>query len=786
MPALLNFLIKLSCSLGLIWLFYRLVLHNLTFYTLNRWYLLGYTLLSFLIPFVDIGPIRGEDPALQPLIIQYIPVIDHPLPATLAPIASQATQGNTWNVLLLLLVGGSCFLLLRFLVRCISLRALRRRAVLLQEGPISIYRVPEPISPFSFGNAIYINAGVHSEKEWEEIILHEYVHIRQRHTLDILFGELLVIVNWYNPFAWVIRYSIRQNLEFIADRAVVENGIDKKGYQYHLLQVVGQTRYKLANNFNFSSLKKRIIMMNKLRSARLHLIRFLFILPLLAVLLVAFRDRLPALHSRKDLFVNAVGIVIRLSDRTPVPNVVVREQISGLNTLTDANGYYKLRIPVRGDSVSIHLDYTRPGYESSLRQRFWPSLKQTTGMCDVGTLSQPSVSANGVFVIAPDLTGTLPADPGYEDALKELHRVIKDNDDLNKYMATEKAHPEIALWYITEDKQKRILVHTDGTAERYGYPGTPSLADMDAKYGTLPDFMVKNIHPVNSGYLSRWATISAQAEKDFHPAKGNAKAIIFPGDSRVIAVTADGKARFYDMDNNDPNERTEFEELYGPLPNCVPPGYPYAPQPPNPSRPVSSLRPANTPDTGKPTKIVIHGNSPDTAPDPKKALYVIDGVIRGNGSLDDNSVQPSDIASMTILKGDEATRIFGARGANGVIAIITKSNQTNPPRIVIDGAAAPGLAPLYVVDGLPAQGDPLRNLDPGDIESISVLKPEAAKAVYGEKGSNGVVMIQTKKASRPHVVLDAKDANGNLIKIIADSFHTPEGNIHAENPKPNQ
>ena len=294
MPAILLYLVKLSCALGLTWLFYRLVLHSLTFYTLNRWYLLGYTLLSFLMPLIDIGPIRGENTALQPVIVQYIPVIGNPIPpSTAVAAASRATHWDAWNGLLLLLLLGSCFLLLRFLARCYSLRALRRRAVLLQEGPINIYQVREPISPFSFGNAIYINPGLQDEKEREEIILHEYVHIRQRHTLDILFGELLVIAGWYNPFAWLIRYSIRQNLEFIADRAVVDNGFDKKGYQYHLLKVVGQNRYKLANNFNFSSLKKRIIMMNKMKSTRLHLLRFLFVLPLLTVLLVAFRNRFP-------------------------------------------------------------------------------------------------------------------------------------------------------------------------------------------------------------------------------------------------------------------------------------------------------------------------------------------------------------------------------------------------------------------------------------------------------------------------------------------------------------
>src|ERR1700743_1107158 len=95
MPAFILYIIKLSCSLGIIWLFYRLVLHSLTFYTLNRWYLVGYMLLCFLIPFINIGPIDKEDPALQPLIIQYIPVVSGG-PVVKALAGTRALSARSW------------------------------------------------------------------------------------------------------------------------------------------------------------------------------------------------------------------------------------------------------------------------------------------------------------------------------------------------------------------------------------------------------------------------------------------------------------------------------------------------------------------------------------------------------------------------------------------------------------------------------------------------------------------------------------------------------------------
>ena len=308
MPSLVLYLVKCSISLSIVWIFYQVLLRRLTFYNLNRWYLLGYSLLSFFIPFIDIGGVIEKDPARQPLVIQLIPSIGDYKGVAL-PVSRQAAAYNPWSLVLGLVALGSVILLVRLAARWLSLRGIRQKARLIGHEGIRIYQVDEPIIPFSFGSAIYINKDLHSEKEWEEIIVHEYVHIRQRHTIDILFAELMCILNWYNPFVWLLCHSIRQNLEFIADQKVLEQGLDKKKYQYHLLKVIGEPRYRLANNFNFSSLKKRIVMMNKIKSARLQLVKFLFILPLIAVLLVAFRSKYEGVfHRHENLIIHQAGI----------------------------------------------------------------------------------------------------------------------------------------------------------------------------------------------------------------------------------------------------------------------------------------------------------------------------------------------------------------------------------------------------------------------------------------------------------------------------------------------
>jgi beta-lactamase regulating signal transducer with metallopeptidase domain len=817
MPSLLLYLLKLSISLSIAWIFYQVILRRLTFYKLNRWYLLGYSLLSFLIPLINIGPMFGENPSEEPLVIQYIPAIGNVGAAAILPTIKRSVI-NGWSVLILIIVLGAILLLVRSAARWLSLRRLRKHArLIVSEGMnmglnkelqmgLKIYQVEERIIPFSFGGAIYINQHLHTEKEWSDIILHEYVHIRQRHTIDILLAELLCVLNWYNPFCWLIRHSIRQNLEFIADSQVLNCGVDRKGYQYHLLQVIGEPRYRLANNFNFSSLKKRIVMMNKIRSARLHLVKLLFLVPLVAVLLLAFRDRYSDLlhQSSGPIYVNAAGIVISLPGKAPLAGVVVLDKTAGMETTTDEKGYYKLKILVTGDSMRVHLDFIKKGYDNDFRERYWPVLKETEGMLDVGTMNQPEVSREGNFIIAPSLNGQrAPADPGYEDAEKELHRVLKENVELNNFLAMEKTHPEVGLFYVTEDHQTHIVIHKDGSIEKYMAAGHPSFDDMDKKYGALPEFMSGYNHQVNSGYLARWAGISAQAEKEFH-ATGKARAIIFPGDSRVIAVPMSGKPQIYDMDNSDPKERPAFEGLYGKLPDCVPgagmKSHVMATVGGADSRPtVRVAGPAVDVEVAGPAvRAASHDtvpagakSNPDERPAghvvisgtiPPHALYVIDGQEMSKDSIP----MPQDqIYSIDVLKGEKAVHYFGERGESGVVVITTKvfhELHRHPIRSIYSDSvdlAEKNNQPLYIIDGKEVALDSasawMKTLDPDRIESITVLKNKEALTKYGEKAKNGVLIITLKKNSSlalpPHSqVLATLNTKEGPVTLAADTI----------------
>ncbi|MCD2425833.1 TonB-dependent receptor plug domain-containing protein [Niabella pedocola] len=286
MPVIIDYVLKLSICLAVVYLFYQLFLRRLTFYNWNRWYLLGYSVLSFVIPLIDVMPELQKKELDRNALVQLIPVFRF---AADGQQTSLLESLSAWDWVLIAGGIGSVVLLCRFSIMYLSFLRIKKRAQLISDDRTRIYQLDEDVRPFSFGNAIFVNTELHSGEELEEIIRHEFVHVRQKHTIDIVWSELLCILLWFNPFVWLLRKSLKQNLEFLADKQVLQNGMDKKEYQYLLLKVMGNKQFAFANHFNFSSLKNRIAMMNSIKSARVHLTKFLFLLPVVAVLLLAFR-----------------------------------------------------------------------------------------------------------------------------------------------------------------------------------------------------------------------------------------------------------------------------------------------------------------------------------------------------------------------------------------------------------------------------------------------------------------------------------------------------------------
>jgi hypothetical protein len=155
-------------------------------------------------------------------------------------------------------------------------------------------------SPFSFFGWVILNPQPYSQGQLRHIITHEKNHVRQCHTLDIIFMELFTAVFWFHPAAWGLKRLAKLNLEYIADRESLRTGAEAKEYQYNLLKVCfAHPPAKTVMYFNQSHLKKRIVMMNVKNSTRNLVWKYLLFVPAVA-LLAAVLQPVRAQNAQRD------------------------------------------------------------------------------------------------------------------------------------------------------------------------------------------------------------------------------------------------------------------------------------------------------------------------------------------------------------------------------------------------------------------------------------------------------------------------------------------------------
>jgi BlaR1 peptidase M56 len=156
----------------------------------------------------------------------------------------------------------------------------------IRDGRYRIVETSGNRAPCSFGNNIFINPGLYDPETYQQILIHEKIHVSGRHTLDILVAEIAVVLQWFNPFIWLYRREVENNLEFLTDQSVLlHRGVERFAYQLSLLRVSApHLPFSITNNYNQSLLKRRIVMMNSQRSSRSTVWKYFFLLPLLTVL----------------------------------------------------------------------------------------------------------------------------------------------------------------------------------------------------------------------------------------------------------------------------------------------------------------------------------------------------------------------------------------------------------------------------------------------------------------------------------------------------------------------
>ena len=275
--------IKVAICLAAFYLFYKLLLSRDTFHAFNRATLLLLMLLSLVLPFVNISvdePTVAYDGMVQIEQLLAMGVVDDG-PAPSGPTLIQVLFSIYIIGVALFLVGEICSLVR--LHRLIS----GKYSVTTADG-IKIVVIDDDVAPFSWFNNIVISRSDY-ESGRSEILIHEKAHIAHRHSLDIMLCNMLLIFQWFNPAAWLLRRELQNIHEYEADEAVIQSGADASEYQLLLIRkAVGERLFSMANNLNHNSLKKRITMMLIKKSNPWNRAKILLTVPVAAVAVVAF------------------------------------------------------------------------------------------------------------------------------------------------------------------------------------------------------------------------------------------------------------------------------------------------------------------------------------------------------------------------------------------------------------------------------------------------------------------------------------------------------------------
>ena len=270
MDSLLIYFIQLNVLISVIYIGYYVLLKYLTFYKLNRFYFVIGLIFSIVYPFLDFGWLFTNDMPAFGQMDEYLPLLGDQ--------ATNIASLTLGKLVYGLILTGVFIFVCRFILQLLSLLRVYHYSVEAKWKDYLFRNVVFPVTPFSFLNKIYVHIEQHKERELHDIFEHEDIHVKGLHSVDILVFEMLLIGCWYNPFVWLMRSAVRQNLEFLTDQQVLNKGVDRQTYQYSLLQVTrAGASVILSNQFNFKLLKTRIMMMNKKRSSKLQLSKYVFL-----------------------------------------------------------------------------------------------------------------------------------------------------------------------------------------------------------------------------------------------------------------------------------------------------------------------------------------------------------------------------------------------------------------------------------------------------------------------------------------------------------------------------
>lgn len=611
-----HYLLQVNIYLVIFYAFYKLLLDKETYFMLNRIYLIAAGMLSLVIPFL-----RPEwfirQPATQQIKISVDQLNMMMAQGTVSP--DEGLNLNPVQILVGIYLIGILFFLGRFIFQLFAVRKL--------------VRTKPSGSAFSFFSKKIIDPEI---QEFETIQTHEEIHVRQYHTADVLFFELLGILVWCNPIIYFYKTTVKNIHEYLADEEAVRIQGDAESYSILLLsQALGVDQHVLTNRFfNKSLIKKRIFMLHKQRSRKIAILKYGLFLPLFAVTLllssatISKNENLKAVAEEITVPVAQAASSIQLFK----PKAIIQPENNG-----GWNKFYNY--------LSRTVKYPKLAYQYQLQGNVLIKFTLTSGV--VSGISTGALLGQGC------------------DA--EVMRTIMNFDD---FKSVDNGHYTIKVAFRLPGVNTRVKNNVSSTPKGYTALNTITITS-SAKSGEIAelpqdqriyDFVSLDKQPGFPGGMDKFYTyIKAGIRYPKEAIEKNIQGKVF------LSFIVEDDGQLSDIKVTRGIGGGADEEAVRLL----------------------SASPKWTPGTaeGHPVKVKYNipitfalnngsGSSVTAVQITPKPLYVIDGkIVSDQEDFKLKNINPNDIESMSILKDEEAIKKFGDAAKNGVILITTKKKN---------------------------------------------------------------------------------------------------------------
>ncbi len=666
-----TFFIFIAKSCGLLILFYcayYFLLRKETFFTSNRWFLLAGLITSIVLPFLVYTKEVWVDP--NPMINLNLSEMNVTQPI------EESFQIN-WNyVFLVLYTIGFLIFVFKFLMDFRSLNSVLKGKKLSQQADFKFIDTTENIAPFSYFDYIVYNSSMYSAVELENIIEHEKVHSEQNHTFDVLISRVFCILFWFNPFVWLYKKAITQNLEFIADKVAAQRITDRRSYQYTLLKITTHENcVAITNHFYQSLIKKRIVMLNKNQSKKRNSWKFCVVVPALVAFVLLFQIETIA-HEKPQLVTvksNTEGIDVFQITKTTTDEEF-NQKVKTLKENFDITASFSdLERNSKNELIAIKVELKK-GNEIARQMAVegnnaikafaivistLENGKLTVDFkTDETAITNDNIKALNNSALAGEKEIFINGEKATEEELNNLDSKEIESMDVSKKSG--KATIKIITKHLTKPlkiSDKEVYINGVKSNQK-------EVSDLDQN----------TIESVDVNTKGNTIGITTKTVTNGNDSKTTTNVVTISGQQEKPIVYINGKLTTPDFDMNDidPNKISSMNVLKGQKATEK-----YGSDGKNGVIEITTKTPTDKDGNekrvyrGHPTIKSTSEISTTIKSDGKaKQLIIVDGVIVTDKSMSD--LDSLDIKKMEIYKGAEAIAKYGEKGKNGVIVITTR------------------------------------------------------------------------------------------------------------------